>query len=181
MSIEMIEAVGANYLDTYLAKCASLLEDHGAMLLQAITIQDQFYAQARKSVDFIQRFIFPSSFIPSIGVIGDSLARVTDLKIFHLEDIGPHYATTLRHWRERFFREPRRGAPPRLLRGRLRRAPARRRAVPADQTRLPARGARYNVAGRHRAAGGHRIARAPAQDRRRRLHDPGCRLPNARS
>ena len=103
MSIEMIEAVGANYLDTYLAKCASLLEDHGAMLLQAITIQDQFYAQARKSVDFIQRFIFPGSFIPSIGVIGDSLARVTDLKIFHLEDIGPHYATTLHHWRKRFF------------------------------------------------------------------------------
>jgi cyclopropane-fatty-acyl-phospholipid synthase len=103
MSIEMIEAVGAGYLDTYLAKCSSLLEDHGAMLLQAITIQDQFYAQARKSVDFIQRFIFPGSFIPSIGVIGDSLGRVTDMKIFHLEDIGPHYATTLRLWRERFF------------------------------------------------------------------------------
>ncbi len=103
MSIEMIEAVGADYLDTYLAKCASLLEDHGAMLLQAITIQDQYYEQARKSVDFIQRFIFPGSFIPSVGVIADSLARVSDLKVFHLEDIGPHYATTLRHWRERFF------------------------------------------------------------------------------
>lgn len=103
MSIEMIEAVGANYLDTYLSKCSSLLEDHGAMLLQAITIQDQYYAQARKSVDFIQRFIFPGSFIPSVGVIGESLARVTDLKVFHLEDIGPHYATTLRLWRERFF------------------------------------------------------------------------------
>ena len=103
MSIEMIEAVGANYLDTYLAKCSSLLEDHGAMLLQAITIQDQFYDQARKSVDFIQRFIFPGSFIPSVAVISDSLARATDLKVFHLEDIGPHYARTLRLWRERFF------------------------------------------------------------------------------
>jgi len=103
ISIEMIEAVGANYLDTYLSKCSSLLEDHGAMLLQAITIQDQYYAQARKSVDFIQRFIFPGSFIPSVGVISDSLSRVTDLKVFNLEDIGPHYATTLRLWRERFF------------------------------------------------------------------------------
>jgi cyclopropane-fatty-acyl-phospholipid synthase len=103
MSIEMIEAVGADYLDTYLAKCSSLLEDHGAMLLQAITIQDQHYHQARKSVDFIQRFIFPGSFIPSVNVVADSLARVTDLKVYHLEDIGPHYARTLRLWRERFF------------------------------------------------------------------------------
>jgi len=103
VSIEMIEAVGANYLDTYLAKCSSLLKDDGAMLLQAITIQDQFYEQASKSVDFIQRFIFPGSFIPSVGLIGDALARVTDFKIFHLEDIGPHYARTLQIWRERFF------------------------------------------------------------------------------
>jgi cyclopropane-fatty-acyl-phospholipid synthase len=103
ISIEMIEAVGARYLDTYLAKCSSLLEDNGAMLLQAITIQDQLYAQARSSVDFIQRFIFPGSFIPSVAAISDSLARVTDLKIFDLEDIGPHYARTLRLWRERFF------------------------------------------------------------------------------
>jgi cyclopropane-fatty-acyl-phospholipid synthase len=103
MSIEMIEAVGASYLDTYLAKCSSLLEDHGVMLLQAITIQDQHYEQARKSVDFIQRFIFPGSFIPSVGVITESLSRVSDMKVFHLEDIGPHYATTLRLWRERFF------------------------------------------------------------------------------
>jgi cyclopropane-fatty-acyl-phospholipid synthase len=103
VSIEMIEAVGANYLDTYLRKCSSLLRDSGAMLLQAITIQDQFYAQASKSVDYIQRFIFPGSFIPSVAVIQESLARVTDMKIFHLEDIGPHYARTLQLWRERFF------------------------------------------------------------------------------
>jgi cyclopropane-fatty-acyl-phospholipid synthase len=103
VSIEMIEAVGANYLDTYLRKCASLLRSDGAMLLQAITIQDQYYEQASKSVDYIQRFIFPGSFIPSLTVIQNSLTRVTDLKIFHLEDIGPHYARTLRCWRERFF------------------------------------------------------------------------------
>ena len=103
VSVEMIEAVGAQYLDTYLQKCASLLKPDGAMLLQAITIQDQMYAQALKSVDFIQRFIFPGSFIPSVSAISASLSEVTDLKIFNLEDIGPHYATTLRHWRERFL------------------------------------------------------------------------------
>lgn len=103
ISIEMIEAVGADYLDTYLAKCSSLLAPHGAMLLQAITIQDQFYEQALKSVDYIQRFIFPGSFIPSIEAISRSLTRATDLKIFNLEDIGPHYARTLREWRRNVF------------------------------------------------------------------------------
>jgi cyclopropane-fatty-acyl-phospholipid synthase len=103
VSIEMIEAVGHRYLDAYLAKVGSLLEPHGAALIQAITLQDQFYEQALKSVDFIQRFIFPGSFIPSVSMILDSARRSTDMKLFHLEDIGPHYATTLRHWRERFF------------------------------------------------------------------------------
>ena len=103
VSIEMIEAVGARFLDTYLSTCARLLKPEGAMLLQAITIQDQLYAQALKSVDYIQRFIFPGSFIPSVTAISDSLNKATDFKIFNLEDIGPHYATTLRHWRERFF------------------------------------------------------------------------------
>jgi cyclopropane-fatty-acyl-phospholipid synthase len=103
VSIEMIEAVGARYLDTYTAKCSSLLEPHGAMLLQAITIRDQLYAEALESVDFIQRFVFPGSFIPSIDAISDSVRRSTDLKLFHLEDIGPHYATTLRHWRQNFL------------------------------------------------------------------------------
>jgi len=103
VSIEMIEAVGARYLDTYTAQCSRLLEPHGAMLLQAITLQDQVYEQALRSVDFIQRFVFPGSFIPSVSAITDSVRRVTDLKVFHLEDIGPHYATTLRRWRENFL------------------------------------------------------------------------------
>ena len=103
VSIEMIEAVGARFLDTYTAQCSRLLEPHGAMLLQAITIQDQVYEEALGSVDFIQRFIFPGSFIPSVTAITDSVRRATDLKVFHLEHIGPHYATTLRRWRENFF------------------------------------------------------------------------------
>jgi cyclopropane-fatty-acyl-phospholipid synthase len=103
VSIEMIEAVGARYLDTYFAKCSSLLKSSGAMLLQAITLQDQYYARALRSVDYIQRFVFPGSFIPSVSAITSSVCRATDMKLFNLEDIGPHYAPTLRLWRERFF------------------------------------------------------------------------------
>jgi cyclopropane-fatty-acyl-phospholipid synthase len=104
VSIEMIEAVGARYLDGYFDLCARLLKPDGAMLLQAITIQDQFYEQALKNVDYIQRYVFPGSFIPSVEALTRSLRKVTDFKIFHLEDIGPHYARTLRLWRDRFFR-----------------------------------------------------------------------------
>jgi cyclopropane-fatty-acyl-phospholipid synthase len=104
VSIEMVEAVGAKYLDGYFAHCARLVKPEGAMLLQAITIQDQFYERALKSVDYIQRYVFPGSFIPSVEALTRSLRKATDFKIFHLEDIGPHYARTLRMWRERFFR-----------------------------------------------------------------------------
>ena len=100
----MVEAVGAPFLDGYFRHCSRLLKPEGAMLLQAITIQDQFYERALKSVDFIQRYVFPGSFIPSVQALSKSLSKVTDFKIFHLEDIGPHYARTLRLWRERFFR-----------------------------------------------------------------------------
>ncbi len=103
VSIEMIEAVGHQYLDTYFAQCSRLLKEDGAMLLQAITIRDQFYDTARRSVDFIKRFIFPGSCIPSVQAIVDSVRRATDLKLFQLEDIGPHYARTLKLWRERLF------------------------------------------------------------------------------
>jgi len=103
VSIEMIEAVGHQYLDTYFAKCSSLLKPDGIMLIQAITIADQNYDRAIKSVDFIQRFIFPGGFIPSVSAIADSIKKATDMRLFHLEDIGPHYATTLEHWRQRFF------------------------------------------------------------------------------
>ncbi|MEJ2513985.1 MAG: cyclopropane-fatty-acyl-phospholipid synthase [Gammaproteobacteria bacterium] len=103
VSVEMIEAVGHHYLDDYFAKCASLLKPGGLMALQAITITDRYYADALKSVDFIKRFVFPGAFIPSVSAMTDSIARSTDLRLFHLQDIGPHYATTLRKWREQFF------------------------------------------------------------------------------
>jgi cyclopropane-fatty-acyl-phospholipid synthase len=103
VSIEMIEAVGHQFYDTYFRKCSDLLKLDGLMMLQAITIADQRYAAARDSVDFIQRYIFPGSCIPSVAAITDSIARVTDLRLVDLYDIGQHYATTLRRWRENMF------------------------------------------------------------------------------
>jgi cyclopropane-fatty-acyl-phospholipid synthase len=103
VSIEMIEAVGHQYLDTFFRSCSNLLKEYGMMLLQTITIADQAFNRHKRRVDFIKRYIFPGSCIPSIAAISSSIARVTDLRLFHLEDITPHYAKTLRTWRERFF------------------------------------------------------------------------------
>jgi cyclopropane-fatty-acyl-phospholipid synthase len=103
VSIEMIEAVGHRYYDTFFKKCADLLKPEGIMLIQAITIADQRYEQAKKSVDFIQRYIFPGSCIPSNTALLNSTTQASDLRLFHMEDIGPHYATTLRLWKEKLF------------------------------------------------------------------------------
>ena len=103
VSIEMIEAVGHQFLDTYTATISRLLKDDGIALLQAITIDDQRYEQAKTEVDFIKRYIFPGSFIPCVTAISQSFARASDMKMIHLEDITPHYARTLAAWRERFL------------------------------------------------------------------------------
>ena len=103
VSIEMIEAVGHQFYDVYFKKCASLLKPNGMALIQAITITDQRFEAAKNSVDFIQRYIFPGSNIPSITALLTSMTKSSDLKLVDLEDIGPHYATTLRIWRENFF------------------------------------------------------------------------------
>lgn len=103
ISIEMIEAVGHEYYDGYFSKCSALLKPDGLMALQAITIADQRYERAIKSVDFIQRYIFPGSCIPSVTALTASLTRATDLRVFDLQDIGPHYALTLCKWRENFL------------------------------------------------------------------------------
>jgi cyclopropane-fatty-acyl-phospholipid synthase len=103
VSIEMIEAVGHHFLDTFFDCCCRLLKPNGLMALQAITIPDHEFKRHKNSVDFIKRYIFPGSCIPSVEAIKNSIARKTDLQIVHFEDITPHYATTLRLWRERFF------------------------------------------------------------------------------
>lgn len=103
VSIEMIEAVGHQYYDTYFAKVGDLLKPDGLALIQAITIADQRFESAKNSVDFIQRYIFPGSCIPSNTAMLNSITKTSDLRLFDCEDIGPHYATTLAAWRENFF------------------------------------------------------------------------------
>ena len=99
----MIEAVGHHYLDDFFRSCSQLLKAEGMMLLQAITIADQVFERHKRSVDFIKRYIFPGSCIPSIAAMTKSIATSTDLRLFHLEDITPHYARTLACWRSQFF------------------------------------------------------------------------------
>ena len=97
VSVEMIEAVGAKYFDTYFRACCNLLKPKGMMLLQAITIADQSYEAYRRSVDFIQRYVFPGGLLPSVEAMCRSVTRATDFRLFHLEDITPHYALSLIH------------------------------------------------------------------------------------
>lgn len=103
VSIEMIEAVGPQFLDSYLSRISHLLKPGGRALIQAINMPEQRYPRALKNVDFIQRYIFPGSFIPSFGAILASMGRESDLVLTHLEDFGDHYARTLRDWCRRFM------------------------------------------------------------------------------
>ena len=103
VSIEMIEAIGHQYLGEFFRRCAQRLIPGGRMLLQAITIADHHYARTRDEVDFIKRYIFPGAFIPAISAMAQAMADSSDLRIVQLEDIGLHYATTLACWRDNFF------------------------------------------------------------------------------
>jgi cyclopropane-fatty-acyl-phospholipid synthase len=97
VSIEMIEAVGLKFLPTYFEKCASLLKPDGRALIQSITIREHHFESAAKSVDFIQRHVFPGSAIPSLGSITLALRR-TDLTLDDAWSFGQHYARTLQEW-----------------------------------------------------------------------------------
>jgi cyclopropane-fatty-acyl-phospholipid synthase len=103
VSIEMIEAIGADHLPEYFAQISRLLQPHGAALLQAITIEDHRYLQALKSVDFIKRHVFPGSFIPSINAMMAAKTRASDLALVGLDDFADSYARTLEAWRRRFM------------------------------------------------------------------------------
>ena len=103
VSVEMIEAVGAQFMDTYFRTCSERLKPGGRALIQAITIADRNYAMHLKSVDFIKKYIFPGGALPSIGSIMNSVAGATDLQLVHLHDIGIDYARTLAEWRHRFL------------------------------------------------------------------------------
>ncbi len=103
VSIEMIEAVGHRYLDDYFQTCSARLKPAGRMVLQSIIIADRNFEQARRSVDFIQKYIFPGGALPSLGSLLAAVTRVTDLQLTGLHDIGQDYAHTLQIWRERFL------------------------------------------------------------------------------
>jgi cyclopropane-fatty-acyl-phospholipid synthase len=98
VSIEMIEAVGWRNLPVYLEKCGELLADDGLFCLQAITIEDEAYEVEKGTRSFANTRIFPGGFLPSLR----ALHQHSPMRAVHLEDLGPHYATTLRHWAERF-------------------------------------------------------------------------------
>jgi cyclopropane-fatty-acyl-phospholipid synthase len=101
VSIEMIEAVGADHLNDYFRACSERLRPDGAMALQAIVVEERHYASSRRNVDFVKRYVFPGGQLVSLGAICAALAAVTDLRVTHLEDLTPHYAETLARWRAR--------------------------------------------------------------------------------
>ncbi|WOC28517.1 cyclopropane-fatty-acyl-phospholipid synthase family protein [Pseudoalteromonas sp. N1230-9] len=103
VSIEMIEAVGHEYLPGFFAKCQSLLKENGAMLIQAITIADQRYKHYLKNSDFIQQYIFPGGCLPCLDEMNKQIKLKTDMVVHSVKDIGVHYARTLADWRERFI------------------------------------------------------------------------------
>jgi cyclopropane-fatty-acyl-phospholipid synthase len=102
-SIEMIEAIGHPQYGQYFHQAAALLPRGGRMALQSITIADRHYGRTRDEVDFIKRYIFPGACIPSVSALASAMAASSDLRIVSLEDIGPHYATTLAAWRRNFM------------------------------------------------------------------------------
>lgn len=103
VSIEMIEAVGDEFLDDYFEKCSSLLKPDGIMVLQAITMVDNRYQQYVREVDFIKRYIFPGGCLPSISRMANAVADKTDLVIRQVQDIGFDYARTLKDWCDNFM------------------------------------------------------------------------------
>ncbi|MFT4767001.1 MAG: cyclopropane-fatty-acyl-phospholipid synthase, partial [Glaciecola sp.] len=103
VSVEMIEAVGHDFYSSYFQCCSKLLKNDGKMVIQAITITDDRYEQARRSVDYIKRYIFPGGCLPSLEIIAKHIAKDSDLQMVHLRDITADYALTLAHWRQRFM------------------------------------------------------------------------------
>lgn len=102
VSVEMLEAVGFNYMDVYFKKCHDLLKKNGILAIQVITSPDSRYKALRKGVDWIQKHIFPGSLLPSVGAINESINRTGDMTMVDLKDIGLDYATTLKLWHQAF-------------------------------------------------------------------------------
>jgi cyclopropane-fatty-acyl-phospholipid synthase len=103
VSIEMLEAVGHQYYDTYFGACDRLLKRGGRMVVQTITMPEQRYAAYCRSVDFIQKYIFPGGSLPSLAAVQQAVGKTTDLRLVEQSDFGLSYARTLEEWRQRFF------------------------------------------------------------------------------
>jgi cyclopropane-fatty-acyl-phospholipid synthase len=120
VAIEMIEAVGHANLPAWFSACSARLAPAGRALVQAIVIRDQNERSARRTVDFIKRYVFPGGSLPSVQTLVGAAARASDLRLVHLEEITPHYAETLRRWRQRLAENHARiralGYPERLIR-----------------------------------------------------------------
>lgn len=120
VSIEMIEAVGYEYFDAYFAKCGQLLRPDGSFVMQGIVMPERGYDEYLRSVDFIQRFVFPGGCLPSHGAILQSVGRTSNLRFVHAEEFAAHYAETLRRWRSAFHEQiaevRRQGYPERFIR-----------------------------------------------------------------
>ena len=102
VSVEMLEAVGHNYLETYFAKCAEVLKPNGILAFQVITSPDSRYQSLRRGVDWIQKHIFPGSLLPSVAIINKAINNTSDLTMVDLKDLGLDYAKTLKLWFEEF-------------------------------------------------------------------------------
>ena len=103
VSIEMIEAVGHQYIPQYFSKISRLLKTDGLVAIQGITYNDQNFEKYKNSVDFIKKYIFPGSCLISIAQISDVIKNHTDLTIVDMEDITKHYAETLSRWKKNFM------------------------------------------------------------------------------
>lgn len=103
VSVEMLEAVGKEYLGTFFKRCDQLLNEHGIAVLQVITYPETHYRQYCRRADWIQKHIFPGSHIPSLQAIIDAASQNSSLIVEHIENIAPHYARTLQEWRARFM------------------------------------------------------------------------------
>jgi cyclopropane-fatty-acyl-phospholipid synthase len=105
VSVEMIEAVDWRLHDKFFAKCAELLTDKGLGVLQAIVIEDQSFQRSKRHREFIREMVFPDGFLPSVASMRASVARATDFQFVGLEDIGLHYAETLRRWQKNLAKQ----------------------------------------------------------------------------
>ena len=103
-SIEMIEAVGQNYLKSYFKKIKESLEHNGTAAIQAITIDDKYYDRYKNKTDFIQKYIFPGGFLPCKREIL-KLSNEYQLKFEECNSYGLHYSNTLSIWREEFLKK----------------------------------------------------------------------------